>query len=160
MIIEEDGRRRAEATAELAFHPSGTGRAITSRRYKFTAPLGPLELEEMRWYIESYFRWPTGVFKERAQKTEAALLEWGKSLYDAALGSASAKEPLEAWRPRHGSSAPPGEASSSSRRPSTVGSWWRSSRTDGFPMRSIRRFCAPCGRSTPCLAGTAGIRPA
>jgi hypothetical protein len=62
-----------------------------------------VELGDIRWYIESYFRWPTGVFKERAQKTEAALPEWGKALRDAALGGESAREPLEEWRRQTGS---------------------------------------------------------
>ena len=73
VIREQDGIRRAEATAEFTYNPADNSRDITSRRYRFKAPLGPLELEEIRWYIESYFRWPTGVFKERAEKTEKAL---------------------------------------------------------------------------------------
>ena len=80
--------------------PADSSRSITSRRYRFRAPLGPVELEEIRWYIESYFRWPTGVFKERATKTEAELPTWGKVLYGAALSGESAREPLEAWRTR------------------------------------------------------------
>jgi hypothetical protein len=103
LIVEKDGVRRAAATAELTYNPADKSRAITSRRYKFKAPLGPLELEEIRWYIESYFRWPTGVFKERADKTEQALPEWGDALYEAALSGESAREPLEAWRRQSGS---------------------------------------------------------
>ena len=103
VIREHDGIRRAEATAELTYNPSDNRRDITSRRYKFKAPLGPVELGEIRWYIESYFRWPTGVFKERAQKTEAALPEWGKALHDAALGGESAREPLGEWQRQTGS---------------------------------------------------------
>ena len=91
------------ATAELTYNPADNSRPITSRRYKFMAPLGPVEQEEIRWYIERYFRWPTGVFKERAGKTEKALPEWGKALYAAALGGDSAREPLEAWRRKTGS---------------------------------------------------------
>ncbi len=104
VIGEPDGVRRAAAMAELIYHPADTtSREITSRRYKFTAPLGPVELGEFRWYIEKYFRWPSGVFRERAQKTEKALPEWGKALYAAALGGESAREPLEAWKRKTGS---------------------------------------------------------
>jgi tetratricopeptide (TPR) repeat protein len=103
-IIEEtDGVRRATATAELTYHPADHSRTITSRRYKFTAPLGPLELGEIRWYIEKYYQWPTGVFKTRAETTEKSLPEWGKQLYAAALGGESAREPLEAWKRPKGS---------------------------------------------------------
>ncbi|MEM9165385.1 MAG: hypothetical protein AAGC54_20285, partial [Cyanobacteria bacterium P01_F01_bin.4] len=97
-IKEKDGVRRATATAELTYFPADNSRAITSRRYKFTAPLGPVELDEIRWYIERYFQWPTGVFKTRAQKTETALPQWGQALFTAAIGGESAREPLEAWR--------------------------------------------------------------
>jgi len=94
---EQDGVRRAEATAELTYLPA-VGRAIANRRYKFTAPLGPVELGEIRWYIERYYQWPTGVFKERARKTEQALPEWGKALFAAAMGGESAREPLAEWQ--------------------------------------------------------------
>ena len=97
-IVEQDSFRRAEATAELTYVPADNSRTIVSRRYKFTAPLGPLELEDIRWYIERYFQWPTGVFKERAQKTEQQLPEWGNALFAAAIGGESAREPLGAWQ--------------------------------------------------------------
>ncbi|MGB3570395.1 MAG: toll/interleukin-1 receptor domain-containing protein, partial [Phormidesmis sp.] len=84
-IVEQDSFRRAEATAELTYVPADDSRTIVSRRYKFTAPLGPLELEDIRWYIERYFQWPTGVFKDRAQKTEQQLPEWGNALFAAAI---------------------------------------------------------------------------
>ena len=99
-IEEKDNIRRAVATAELSYHPV-SGRAITSRRYRFKAPLGPIELEEVRWYIESYFRWPTGVFKERARKLETDLPRWGQDLFEAALGGS--REPFEAWKRTLGS---------------------------------------------------------
>ncbi len=102
-IVEKDGVRRAEAIAELTYIPAGNGRAISSRRYKFKAPLGPVELGEIRWYIERYYAWPTGVFKTRAKKTEDALSDWGYALYIAAVGAESAREPLEEWRRQSGS---------------------------------------------------------
>ena len=97
-IVEQDGVRRAGATAELTYIPADKSREIKSRRYKFTAPLGPVELEDIRWYIERYFQWPTGVFKDIARKTEQKLPEWGELLFAAAMGGESAREPLGAWR--------------------------------------------------------------
>ena len=102
LIKEKDGVRRAEATAELTYNPADNSESITSLRYKFQAPLGPVELGEIRWYIEHYYRWPTGVFKTRAEKTEEALPEWGNALYALALGGDSTREPLEAWRSASG----------------------------------------------------------
>ncbi|MCP4937302.1 MAG: toll/interleukin-1 receptor domain-containing protein, partial [bacterium] len=43
-IKDQDGVRRAEATAELSYNPADNSRAIASRRYRFKAPLGPVEL--------------------------------------------------------------------------------------------------------------------
>ncbi|MFZ4677772.1 MAG: CHAT domain-containing protein, partial [Nodosilinea sp.] len=102
-IAEQNGLRRAAATAELIYIPADNSREITSRRYRFTAPLGPLELDDLRWYIEKYYQWPTGVFKQRAGQTEAALPDWGQALYRAAVSGESAREPLEAWRQKRGS---------------------------------------------------------
>lgn len=103
LIKQKKKLRRAEATAELVYQPSGNRRAVTSLRYTFRAPLGPIELEELRWYVERYFQWPSGIFKERARQLEARLPEWGKALFDAALGGKSAREPYEAWRRQGGS---------------------------------------------------------
>ncbi|MEM9219763.1 MAG: tetratricopeptide repeat protein [Cyanobacteria bacterium P01_F01_bin.150] len=99
MVEEQEGVRRAEATAELTYIPAedDKNRAVTSRRYKFNAPLGPVELDDIRWYVEKYYSWPTGVFKDRAGKTEKALPQWGEALFQAAIGSESAREALEAW---------------------------------------------------------------
>ncbi|MDA0268024.1 MAG: TIR domain-containing protein, partial [Cyanobacteria bacterium] len=102
-IQEQDGIRRATATAELTYVPADHSRTLASRRYRFTAPLGPVELGEIRWYIEQYYQWPTGVFKTRAQKTEAALPQWGEALFTAAMGGESAREPLAEWRRATGS---------------------------------------------------------
>ncbi|WP_204138029.1 tetratricopeptide repeat protein [Halomicronema sp. CCY15110] len=103
-IVESGGIRRATAMAELTYIPADTAsRQIASRQYHFTAPLGPVELEEIRWYIEKYYQWPTGVFKQRATGTEAQLPQWGQALYQAATLAESAREPLAAWRRTSGS---------------------------------------------------------
>lgn len=71
---------------------------VESPRFRLTAPLGPIEAEELRWYLEQYYLWPTGVFQDRARRVEAQLPEWGQALYEAALGSKPAEAPLHAWR--------------------------------------------------------------
>ncbi|MCB0256855.1 MAG: CHAT domain-containing protein, partial [Anaerolineae bacterium] len=93
------GVRRAKATATLVYQPASPDqRAVESRRYTVTAPLGPIELEEIRWYLEEFYLWPVGVFKERAERTAAALPGWGRDLYGAAVGAPAAQEALNAWR--------------------------------------------------------------
>src|SRR5205814_4272569 len=49
-----DGKRRATATASLAYEPPRVGeRTIVSRRFRFTAPLGPIEAADLKWYLET-----------------------------------------------------------------------------------------------------------
>ena len=98
-ILTDEGKRRATATAKLVYHSANPDvRGVESRRFDFTAPLGPIETGDVRWYLESYFLWPTGVFQERAERIEAQLPQWGKDLYEAALKSESARAALTAWQ--------------------------------------------------------------
>jgi tetratricopeptide (TPR) repeat protein len=69
-----------------------------SKRFSFTAPLGPIEADDLRWYLEEFFRWPIGAFKDRADGIAARLPEWGKQLFDEAAKTDSAKDALNAWR--------------------------------------------------------------
>ena len=98
-IVEKDGTRRAQGTAELTYIPGKKGKreVKSEERFLFTAPLGPIESEDLTWYLERYYTWPTGVFKERAQKLEKRLPKWGKALYDAVLNDDSARNVLSAW---------------------------------------------------------------
>src|SRR5262245_38753241 len=48
-----DGRRRASATATLVYEPAdAAAREIESKRFCFTAPFGPIEADDLRWYLE------------------------------------------------------------------------------------------------------------
>lgn len=94
-----DGKRRASAMATLVYEPAdAASREVESKRFIFTAPLGPIEADELRWYLEEFFRWPVGVFKERADGVAARLPDWGKLLFNEAAKTDSAKETLNAWR--------------------------------------------------------------
>lgn len=93
-----EGQRRASATAQLTYDPAEESRpAADSREFTFTAPLGPLEADDLRWYLESYSLWPVGVFSERARRIEVQLPEWGRQLYEAATSAQSARELLADW---------------------------------------------------------------
>ncbi|MGH9844599.1 MAG: TIR domain-containing protein [Blastocatellia bacterium] len=92
------GKTRVRATATLVYEPADKSRRTTSQRYYFTAPLGPIEADELRWYLEEYYRWPAGLFQERAARIEAQLPQWGEALYQAALDHKAAEGPLLAWR--------------------------------------------------------------
>jgi tetratricopeptide (TPR) repeat protein len=94
-----EGKRRARATAQLIYDPADLGRpAAESREFKFTAPLGPIEADDLRWYLEEYYRWPTTFFAERAKRIEEQLPEWGQGLYKAATAAESARDLLADWQ--------------------------------------------------------------
>jgi len=76
-----DGKRRAAATATLIYSPPDGGPEVESQRYRFTAPLGVIEADDLSWYLERYINWPSGIFQERARRIEAALPKWGCLLY-------------------------------------------------------------------------------
>ncbi len=98
-IETKDGKRRAKAVAQLVYEPANqSAPAVESKRFIFTAPLGVIEAEDLRWYLEEYYVWPIGVFKERAERIEAKLPEWGRNLYQAALASQVAQAALTAWQ--------------------------------------------------------------
>src|SRR5262249_26543932 len=92
---EFEGNRRAIAVARLVFTPPDS-RAMESRRYRFTSPLGPIEAGEIEWYLERFVNWPAEPFLERARKVEQALPEWGRQLYDS-VNADPARAVLDAW---------------------------------------------------------------
>jgi tetratricopeptide (TPR) repeat protein len=94
-----DGKRRAKAVAELIYEPADKStRPVESKRFNFTAPLGVIEAEDLRWYLEEYFVWPIGVFKERAERIEAQLPRWGQDLFQAAFAPQVCHEAVNAWQ--------------------------------------------------------------
>lgn len=95
-IQTTDNLLRATAVATLTHQPPDNAPKVESKRYRFTAPLGPIEAEELAWYLERYLIWPSGPFIERARRVEAALPEWGRQLYNALLHDHS-RDPLAAW---------------------------------------------------------------
>ncbi|MDQ2706811.1 MAG: tetratricopeptide repeat protein [Actinomycetota bacterium] len=98
-IVTGEGTRRARAMAHVTYQPARPGAgAVTSRRFELTAPLGPIEAADLRWYLESYYRWPVGVFRERAETIEARLPGWGQALHAAALDDPGAREAVSAWQ--------------------------------------------------------------
>ncbi len=98
-VETQEGKRRAAATATLTYEPGDSAaRPVTSKRFTFTAPLGPIEADDLRWYLESYFLWPVGVFETRAKGIEQKLPQWGQDLFKAALGAEAARGALTAWQ--------------------------------------------------------------
>ena len=96
-IREAEGTRRATARARLAYHPADRSRQVTSHWFDFTAPLGPIEVDDLAWYLERYSAWPSPVFQRRAKGVEDKLPEWGRELFRA-IAPAKPKDALDGWR--------------------------------------------------------------
>jgi hypothetical protein len=66
----QNGIRRASARARLRYESATPGKreVQSTASWTFIAPLGPIEAEELRWYLEQYAIWSSGVFHERAEK--------------------------------------------------------------------------------------------
>ena len=49
---------------------------------QFINPLTDKNLSELRWYLESYWQWPSDIDDDRAREVEGNLPKWGKALID------------------------------------------------------------------------------
>jgi tetratricopeptide (TPR) repeat protein len=94
-IQETEGKKRAIATAKLIYRSSST-RDIESKRFVFTAPLGPIEMDDLEWYLERYHIWPSEIFQKKAKRIENKLPQWGKDLFQAAM-PALCENVLQGW---------------------------------------------------------------
>jgi len=96
---ERDGIRRASARARLVYEPAAPGRpaVYSPQHWRLIAPIGPIEAEELRWYLEKYAVWPSDYFRDRARQVEQDLERWGRLLHDAALPPAHTANVLQAW---------------------------------------------------------------
>jgi tetratricopeptide (TPR) repeat protein len=96
---EEDGKRRAIARARLFYNPATPGQkeVKSEQKWRFVAPLGPIEAGELRWYLEQYAVWPSHYFADRARKVEENLIAWGKLLHDAAMPVAHREKVMTSW---------------------------------------------------------------
>ena len=96
---EQDGVRRASARARLVYEPAAPGQedVHSIKSWRFVAPIGPIEAEELRWYLEKYAIWPSEYFRDRAQKVEENLAKWGQLLHDAAMPVAHTANVTNAW---------------------------------------------------------------
>jgi tetratricopeptide (TPR) repeat protein len=94
---EQDGVRPPAANAQLIYENSSGQSSVESDRWRLIAPLGPIEAEELGWYLERWPVWPNPVLADRARKVEANLLAWGQALHDAALPLEHTAKVLQGW---------------------------------------------------------------
>ena len=102
LVKNEQGAevRRPVATASLAFYPpDATEPAAESPEFTLIAPLGRIEADDLRFYLERYFITPFGVFADRAHRIEQQLPDWGRDLWDAlCTEEAGCGEPVAKWQ--------------------------------------------------------------
>lgn len=98
-VHQADGKRRARGSARLVHEPADPNRreVRSVKSWRFEAPLGPIEVEELRWYLETYAVWPSRVDEVRVRRVEASLVTWGRALHDAALPADQVAGVLQAW---------------------------------------------------------------
>ncbi len=98
-FAEKDGVRRASAHARLIYEPATPGQppVLSDKSWRLVAPIGPIEAEELRWYLEKFAIWPSDYFRDRARKVEENLVKWGQLLHAAALPADHTTNVMKAW---------------------------------------------------------------
>jgi tetratricopeptide (TPR) repeat protein len=96
---EQDGVRRPAARARLVYEPASAGQpvVVSDQMWRLIAPLGPIEAEELGWYLERWPVWPNPLVADRAKRVEANLIAWGKALHGVALPLEATANVLQAW---------------------------------------------------------------
>jgi len=74
-----------------------------------TDPLTAKERENLRWYLEEYWKWPYEGFARRGRDVEALLAEVGQRLYHMIFSGAEAKELALRWLEYSQQTAPPAQ---------------------------------------------------
>ena len=97
------GKRRARAKAKLVYYPPETNNETKNtpleckEPFIFNAPIGPIERDDISWYLERYHIWPAGPFKDRAKGIEENFPRWGKDIYNEVFERVSAQKVLNVW---------------------------------------------------------------
>src|SRR6266567_3168377 len=65
-------------------------------------PLTQQERDDLRWYLEQYWKWPFEGFAQRAKGVEKLLPKLGKMLYESVFGSRQADRIVQKWLSKPG----------------------------------------------------------
>jgi tetratricopeptide (TPR) repeat protein len=90
-------RRRVHGEVALELRLPGAEPTAPGEPAPFRAPVGTLEADELRWYLESFYLWPAEAFQERAAGIEANLPVWGKALWQTVLEATGGAALVERW---------------------------------------------------------------
>jgi len=61
-------------------------------------PLTQQECDDLRWYLEEYWKWPYLEFAERGRQVEALLIDVGKRLYRAVFSDSETRALVQQWQ--------------------------------------------------------------
>lgn len=96
LITLEDNAERVAADVQAVYELGGV-LVAESESFEFVAPIGLLEADDIKWYLESYYIWPVGLFKERADSIEQKLPQWGAQLLVELFVDSSAEAVFQQW---------------------------------------------------------------
>jgi hypothetical protein len=60
--------------------------------FELTWPLADDGLEDLRWYLEDYLRYPYGADGARGERIAASLPTWGEAVFASIFGSGPARD--------------------------------------------------------------------
>ncbi|OLT30517.1 hypothetical protein BJF83_24720 [Nocardiopsis sp. CNR-923] len=63
-------------------------------------PMDAPALEDLRWYLEDYLRWPFGAYADKGQAVAEKMTEWGTALFDTVFAPGPWREAYGALRAR------------------------------------------------------------
>jgi tetratricopeptide (TPR) repeat protein len=174
---EQDGVRRPAARARLVYEPASAGQpvVVSDQMWRLIAPLGPIEAEELGWYLERWPVWPNPLVADRARQVEANLIAWGQALHAAALPLQPTANVVQAWAgvdatasrrfsvsvddsPLHGASEVEGKVAQEAATALLALPWELLHNGDGFlfqgarPTRVRRRLPNKRDRAVPAVA--------
>lgn len=96
LSLQDNNIERVTAKAQLVYR-QGNQLIEESELFSFLAPIGLLEVDELKWYLERYYTWPVGLFKKRAEDIEGRLPEWGKELLASITVGKSTQRVFQQW---------------------------------------------------------------
>src|SRR4249920_1371268 len=89
------GKKQLKAIANVALNCAALGMSHAGDELK--DPLTQQERNDLRWYLEQYWKWPYEGFAQRAKGVEALLPKLGKRLYESVFGSRQADRIVQKW---------------------------------------------------------------
>src|SRR6266699_3719108 len=89
------GKKQSKAIASIALNCAELG--LNHAGDLLHDPLIQQERDDLRWYLEEYWKWPYEGFAQRAKGVEALLPALGKRLYESVFGSRQADRIVQKW---------------------------------------------------------------